>query len=47
VFDYHVHTEFSVDCKVPMSDSCRAAIAAGVTEIAFTDHVDHQPADMG
>jgi histidinol-phosphatase (PHP family) len=47
VFDYHVHTEFSVDCKVPMADSCRAAITAGVTEIAFTDHVDHQPNDMG
>jgi histidinol-phosphatase (PHP family) len=47
VFDYHVHTEFSVDCKVPMADSCRAAIAAGVTEIAFTDHVDHVPTDPG
>ena len=47
MFDYHVHTEFSVDCTVPMADSCRAAIAAGVTEIAFTDHVDHQPQDMG
>ncbi len=47
MFDYHVHTEFSVDCKVPMADSCRAAIAAGVTEIAFTDHVDHEPADLG
>ncbi|CAN5778213.1 histidinol-phosphatase HisJ family protein [soil metagenome] len=30
-----------------MEASCRAAIAAGVTEIAFTDHVDHEPADMG
>jgi histidinol-phosphatase (PHP family) len=47
VFDYHVHTEFSVDCKVPMADSCRAAIAAGITEIAFTDHVDHVPSDPG
>src|SRR6476661_7526330 len=30
-----------------MVDSCRAAIAAGITEIAFTDHVDHVPTDMG
>src|SRR5579884_3438421 len=30
-----------------MAASCRAAIAAGVTEIAFTDHVDHEPADPG
>ena len=47
MFDYHVHSEFSVDCRVPMADSCRAAIAAGVTEIAFTDHVDHEPVDLG
>jgi len=47
VLDYHVHSDFSVDCTVPMAASCRAAIAAGVTEIAFTDHVDHEPADPG
>jgi histidinol-phosphatase (PHP family) len=47
VFDYHVHTEFSVDCNVPMRDLCEAAIEAGITEIAFTDHVDHQPSDPG
>jgi histidinol-phosphatase (PHP family) len=47
VFDYHVHSTFSVDCAIPMESSCRAAIAAGVTEIAFTDHVDHVPADPG
>lgn len=47
MFDYHVHSEFSVDCTVPMTTSCEAAIRAGVTEIAFTDHVDHEPADMG
>jgi histidinol-phosphatase (PHP family) len=47
VFDYHVHSAFSVDCNVPIETSCRAAIAAGVTEIAITDHVDHVPADPG
>jgi len=47
VFDYHVHSEFSVDCAIPMETSCRAAIAAGVSEIAFTDHLDHEPADLG
>lgn len=47
MFDYHVHSEFSVDCNVPMRDSCEAAIAAGVTEIAFTDHVEHQHTDLG
>jgi histidinol-phosphatase (PHP family) len=47
VLDYHVHTEFSVDCKIPMAVQCQAAITAGVTEIAFTDHIDHEPADPG
>ena len=47
MLDYHVHSQFSVDCDTPMFDSCQAAIAAGVTEIAFTDHLDHEPADPG
>jgi histidinol-phosphatase (PHP family) len=47
VFDYHVHSTFSVDCNIPMEASCRAAIAAGITEIAFTDHLDHIPSDPG
>ena len=47
MFDYHVHSTFSVDCNVPMEKSCRAAIAGGVTEIAITDHVDHIPTDPG
>jgi histidinol-phosphatase (PHP family) len=47
LFDYHAHSEFSVDCRIPISEMCRAAIAAGVTELAITDHVDHEPADPG
>src|SRR5436189_188119 len=47
VFDYHVHSEYSVDCTVPMRASCEAAVTAGVTEIAFTDHMDSQPTDEG
>lgn len=46
MFDYHVHTTQSADCSTPIFDSCRAAIAAGITEIAFTDHIEHEPADM-
>lgn len=47
MFDYHVHTEFSVDCKTPMRENCAAALAAGVTEIALTDHIDLRPSDPG
>jgi histidinol-phosphatase (PHP family) len=47
LFDYHVHTEFSVDCATAIATSCEAAIEAGITEIAFTDHIDHQASDPG
>jgi histidinol-phosphatase (PHP family) len=47
MFDYHVHTIRSVDCDTPVAESCTAAIAAGITEIAFTDHVDFEIADEG
>jgi histidinol-phosphatase (PHP family) len=47
LFDYHVHSEFSIDCRISIPEMCRAAIAAGVTELAITDHVDHEPADEG
>lgn len=30
-----------------MLDSCEAATGRGITEIAFTDHVDFEPADEG
>lgn len=46
MFDYHVHTMQSSDCSTPIDASCEAAIRAGVTEIAFTDHIEHEPADM-
>lgn len=46
MFDYHVHTTQSADCSTPIFDSCAAAIRAGITEIAFTDHIEHEPADM-
>lgn len=47
MFDYHVHTEFSVDCKTPMRENCAAALQSGITEIALTDHIDLRPSDPG
>jgi histidinol-phosphatase (PHP family) len=46
MFDYHVHTTHSADCNTPIEASCEAAIATGVTEVAFTDHIDHEPSGM-
>ena len=45
MFDYHVHSDLSFDCETPMRVTCEAAVANGLTEIAFTDHVDFEPVD--
>jgi histidinol-phosphatase (PHP family) len=47
VFDYHVHSQNSVDCNFPIQRQCEAAIAAGVTELAITDHMEQEKADPG
>ena len=43
--DYHIHTRFSVDSDAEMTAVCETAIARGLGEIAFTDHVDFGPDD--
>ena len=39
--DYHVHTIYSDDSEYPMAEVVRDAIAMGLNEICFTDHVDY------
>lgn len=39
--DYHIHTEFSDDSREKMENQIEAAIALGMDEICFTDHVDY------
>lgn len=41
MFDYHVHTDFSADSKMPMLQACQQAISMNLKEIAFTEHVDY------
>jgi histidinol-phosphatase (PHP family) len=43
--DYHIHSKFSVDSEANMEAACQAAIARGMSEIAFTDHLDFGPDD--
>ncbi|MEA3339852.1 MAG: histidinol-phosphatase HisJ family protein [Chloroflexota bacterium] len=43
--DYHVHSRFSCDSDAEMAAACEAAIARGLSEIAFTDHADFGPVD--
>lgn len=39
--DYHVHTDYSDDSVYLMEDVVKDAIAMGLKEICFTDHVDY------
>ncbi len=41
--DYHIHTNFSNDCKASMEEMVKAAIDMELKEIAFTDHIDYLP----
>ncbi len=38
--DYHLHTTFSPDSDMQPEEAIRAAIASGMTEICFTEHMD-------
>lgn len=38
--DYHLHTEFSDDSRYLMEDCVADAIALGINELCFCDHVD-------
>jgi len=39
--DYHIHTEFSDDSRELMENQIEKAMALGLDEICFTDHVDY------
>lgn len=43
--DYHVHSAYSGDAETPIAEMCRLAIEQGLSEIAFTDHLDNNPQD--
>lgn len=43
--DYHMHSQFSSDCRSTMEAMCRAAIACDLDEVAITDHLDVHPGD--
>ncbi|WOV88481.1 histidinol-phosphatase HisJ family protein [Sporosarcina oncorhynchi] len=45
MFDYHMHSSFSADCTIDMEDMVKAAIAKGLEEICFTEHIDYDYPD--
>jgi histidinol-phosphatase (PHP family) len=46
LIDYHVHTNFSADCRASMQEQCEAALSAGVQQIAFTEHEEYHPEEV-
>ncbi len=44
--DYHIHTCYSADSQAPVKAQLDAAVAAGLTHICFTDHVDFDGSDL-
>ncbi len=42
MYDYHLHTRYSMDSDAPVESVIQAAIDKGVREIAVTDHVDYE-----
>jgi len=42
--DCHVHSWHSFDCKIPVEAICAGALAAGLDELCFTEHIEpHHP----
>ena len=44
--DYHMHSNFSCDCKATMQDMCKSAIAQEIPEIGFSEHYDLHPLEQ-
>ncbi len=42
LYDYHMHTEYSPDSKMPLENLIKKAISFGLKEICITDHVDNE-----
>lgn len=40
MYDYHIHSNFSIDSKADMHAICRSAISKHLEGICFTDHID-------
>lgn len=40
VHDYHMHSNYSCDCRATMAQMCRSSIEHGISEIGFTEHYD-------
>ncbi|NMA86840.1 MAG: histidinol-phosphatase HisJ family protein [Tissierellia bacterium] len=42
MYDFHLHSDFSMDCKYLMEEMVRAGIDKNLKSICFTDHIDYE-----
>ena len=42
MYDFHIHSDFSIDSKAPMESIVKSAIDKNLRTICFTDHVDFE-----
>lgn len=45
MFDFHMHSDFSADCSIPMEKMVVTSIEKGLKVICFTDHIDYDYPD--
>lgn len=43
MFDYHMHSRVSVDSTAEPEEMLKTAVAKGLKEVCFTDHLDYDP----
>lgn len=42
MYDFHIHSDFSMDCKYLMEEMVISAIDKNMRSICFTDHIDYE-----
>lgn len=45
MYDFHVHSDYSLDCKYSMEDMVLKAIEKNMRSICFTDHIEFETTD--
>lgn len=45
MYDFHVHSNYSLDCKYSMEDMVKSAIEKNMRSICFTDHIEFETTD--
>ena len=43
MYDFHMHTNFSIDSTATMEEMVKSGIAKGLKELCFTDHIEYDP----